>query len=279
MKAFLGMGLLGSNFSRAMLAKGIEVNVWNRTTARAQELEQYGAKAFANIVDAVKGAETIHIVVKDDAAVDDVLAQASAGFMPGAIIVDHTTTSVEGAKKRTNEWKEKGFIYQHAPVFMGPQNALEGTGFMLVSGDQAIVERLQPELSAMTGKLLDFGAEAGKAAALKLVGNLFLITFTAGIGDMLSLAGALNIKVDDLLGLFGEWNPGTSLPARMKRVASGKYDDPSWELNMARKDTQLFIDTAKEGGKELHVIPAIAALMDNWIAKGHGKDDWSVIGS
>ncbi|MBD0288676.1 MAG: NAD(P)-dependent oxidoreductase, partial [Flavisolibacter sp.] len=33
MKAFLGMGLLGSNFVRAMLQKGEEVQVWNRTAA------------------------------------------------------------------------------------------------------------------------------------------------------------------------------------------------------------------------------------------------------
>src|ERR1700744_4775786 len=129
MKAFIGMGLLGSNFVRAMLKKGEQVQVWNRTASKAKDLEKDGAKAFDNVADAVKGADRIHITLKDDAVVNAVLEQASAGFEPGTIIIDHTTTSAEGAKERTEKWKQRGFTYVHAPVFMGPPNALESTGY------------------------------------------------------------------------------------------------------------------------------------------------------
>jgi 3-hydroxyisobutyrate dehydrogenase len=277
MKAFLGMGLLGANFVRAMINKGDTVQVWNRTPAKSTALEQYGAKAFVKVEDAVKGAAIIHLTLKDDASVDEVLARAAPGLMAGAILIDHTTTSAAGAIQRTAAWKEKGFIYLHAPVFMGPPNALESTGNMLVSGDQAVIARLQPELSKMTGQVINFGPEEGKAAGMKLVGNCFLVAFTAGIADMLSLAKALKIPVSDLTTLFDTWNPGAGLPARLKRVTTGQYDKPSWELNMARKDTQLFLESAQKGGTKLAVIPAIAAEMDRWIARGHGNDDWSVI--
>lgn len=278
MRAFIGMGLLGANFVRALIKKGEQVNVWNRTAAKASALEAEGAKAFAHVADAVKGAAIIHVTLKDDASVDEVLAIASAGFSKGAIIVDHTTTSAEGAIQRTQAWKEKGFTYLHAPVFMGPPNALESTGYMLVSGDQAVISELTPTLSAMTGKLLNFGAAEGKAAAMKLMGNCFLVTFTAGLADTLTLAKALHLPVTDVAALFDLWNPGAMLPARLKRMTAGTYDKPSWELNMARKDTQLFIDSAVKGGAHLAVVPAIAAEMDRWIAKGHGNDDWTVIG-
>ena len=46
---------------------------------------------------------------------------------------------------------------------------------------------------------------------------------------------------------------------------------------MARKDARLMLDTAQQNGVELAIIPTIAALMDKWIEKGHGQDDWSVI--
>jgi 3-hydroxyisobutyrate dehydrogenase len=61
-------------------------------------------------------------------------------------------------------------------------------------------------------------------------------------------------------------------------MSSGTYDQPSWELNMARKDTQLFMDAAAHGGTKLAVIPAIAVEMDRWIKAGHGNKDWTVIG-
>ncbi len=277
MKAFLGMGLLGSHFVRAMIKRGDEMRVWNRTTSKAAELEKYGAKAFSNAADAVKGADIIHVALKDDASVNDVLQIASSGFGQGAIIVDHTTTTKEGAIQRTKDWKERGFLYQHAPVFMGPSNALESSGFMLVSGDQDIIQKLEPELSKMTGKLLHFGDEAGRAASIKLVGNAFLICFTIGIKDTLSLGKALDVPLHDITKLFDSWNPGAQLPARLKRVADGEYTNPSWELAMARKDTGLFLEAAAKAGTELSLIPGAAALMDQWIEKGYGNNDWTVI--
>ncbi len=276
MKAFLGMGLLGSNFVKAMLKKGKQVQVWNRTAARATALEAFGAKAFSSSKDAVKGADRIHLTLKDDASVDEVLAKASAGFEPGAIIIDHTTTSADGAIKRTKEWKEKGYGYLHAPVFMGPPNALESTGNMLVSGDQELIAMLEPELSEMTGKLINFGTVEGRAAGMKLIGNLFLLTLTAGIGDTLALAKALGISTTDVSALFESFNPGAAVPARLKRITLAKFNEPSWELVMARKDAGLMMDAAK-GKVNLTMIPAIAKEMDAWIGKGHGNDDWSVI--
>jgi 3-hydroxyisobutyrate dehydrogenase len=278
MRAFLGMGLLGANFVRAMIKKGIQVQVWNRTTAKATALEAEGAKAFAHVADAVRGADIIHLTLKDDASVDEVLEKASAGFLPGAVIIDHTTTSAAGAIQRTAAWKKKGFTYLHAPVFMGPINALEGTGSILVSGDQSVISKLEHVLAAMTGKVLHFGEEEGRAASIKLIGNLFLVTFTTGLADTLSLAKALHVPLSDITALFDSWNPAAMLPARLKRMTAGTYDKPSWELNMARKDTQLFLDAAAQGGTKLAIVPAIATEMDRWIAKGHGNDDWTVIG-
>ena len=277
MKVFLGMGLLGSNFVKAMLRRGEEVQVWNRTASKAKALESDGAKAFDEVSDAVKGADVIHITLKDDATVDEVLENATSGIKPGTIIYDHTTTSVEGARKRTADWKAKGITYLHAPVFMGPPNALESTGFMLVSGEQAIIAKAQPELSKMTGKLLNLGSETGKASGMKLTGNLFLLTLTAGISDTLALAKGLGISGEDLSTLFASWNPAAAMPARLNKILTGDFDSPSWELAMARKDAGLMLEEAKQSDTHLAVIPAIATEMDKWIEKGYGDKDWSVI--
>jgi len=278
MKAFLGIGLLGAGFVRTMINKGEHVQVWNRTASKAKDLEQYGAKAFDNIADAVKNADVIHLALKDDAPVDEALTNAQAGLKPGAIIVDHTTTSIEGARQRTEEWKSKGFFYQHAPVFMGPQNALDSTGYMLISGDQKLIEKLEPQLSAMTGRLVNFGEEVGKAAAIKLTGNLFLVGFNGALADTIAFSNAVGISSNELSQLFAEWNPGASLPARLKRMAGDDFANPSWRLEMARKDTGLFLKEAERKGVNLNVIPGVAALMDEWIKKGHGKEDWTIIG-
>ena len=277
MKAFLGMGLLGSNFVKAMLRKGDEVQVWNRTTAKAEALEADGAKVFIDVADAVKGVDIIHLTLKDDDTVNQVLEAASPGFKDGVTIIDHTTTSAKGAVERTAYWKSKGFVYLHAPVFMGPPNALESTGSMLVSGNQEAIKRLHPELSKMTGQVLNFGDEEGRAAAIKLAGNLFLISLTAGLSDTLALAKSLGVPSADVSTLFESWNPGAGVPARLNKILAGDYSKPSWELDMARKDADLMISAADEKNIKLNLLPSVVAEMDKWIEKGHGGDDWSVI--
>ncbi|HEY6036384.1 MAG TPA: NAD(P)-binding domain-containing protein [Kofleriaceae bacterium] len=272
MIAVLGTGLLGSNFTRALIKKGETVHVWNRTFERAKALEADGAKAFADAAQAVAGASRVHIVVSDDAAVDGVIA--AARFAPGTLVIDHSTTSTAGAKART---ARTDVTYVHAPVFMGPQNALEGTGLMLISGDRARVERVKPMLTVMTGKLIDLGERVDAAAAFKLMGNTFLMGFTAAIGDLIGLGKALGFSAAEAITLFEHFNPGAMTGQRSKRMASGDYAQPSWELAMARKDARLVQEEVDRAHVALVLVPAIAARMDEMIKRGHSHDDWTVI--
>jgi 3-hydroxyisobutyrate dehydrogenase len=277
MIAFFGMGLLGSNFVRGLRRHGEDVHVWNRTAAKATALEAEGARAFADPADAARGAERVHLVVTDDAAVDDVLERAASALVPGSVVVDHTTTLSSTVRARVERWAARGVQVQHAPVFMGPQNALEGTGIMLVSGDAARVERLRPALEKMTGKLVYLGPDVERAAAIKLLGNLFLMFMTAGVAEVLTLAKALDVKPEDATALFDVFNPGAMLPGRAKRMASGAFAPPSWELAMARKDARLMLEEGERHGVPLPMLPAIAATMDRFLARGHAHDDWTVI--
>jgi 3-hydroxyisobutyrate dehydrogenase len=277
MIAFFGMGLLGSNFVRALRRRGETVHVWNRTVEKARALEADGAKSFVEPADAVKGATRVHLTLSDDDSVDQVLERARAGFDPRVTIVDHTTTSPTGTAERARRWAERKIGFQHAPVFMAPQNASDATGLMLASGERARFDALAPDLEKMTGKLIYLGPDVARAAGMKLLGNLFLMSMTAGLRDMLGLAKALGIAPTEAASLFDNFNPGMLTVARMKRMLEMDFTNPSWELAMARKDARLMMEEADRGGTLLAAIPAIAAEMDRWIEKGHGKDDWTVI--
>ncbi len=273
MITILGTGLLGSNFARALVKKGERVRAWNRSPARAQALVADGVEVFTDAAEAAAGADRTHIVVSDDAAVDSVIE--AARFAAGALVFDHTTTSTEGARRRT---ARADLTYVHAPVFMGPQNALESSGLMLVSGARPLVERVSPLLAPMTGKLIDLGERVDAAAAFKLMGNTFLMGFTAAIGDLIGLGKALGIAPAEAISLFEHFNPGAFTGARARRMASGEYGSPSWELAMARKDARIVQEEASAAAVALTLVPAIAARMDEMIARGHAHDDWSVIG-
>ncbi len=100
---------------------------------------------------------------------------------------------------------------------------------------------------------------------------------TAGAAEVLTLAKALDVKPEDAAALFDAFNPGVSLPARLKRMTSAEFQPPSWELAMARKDARLMLEEGERHGVPLPMLPAIAATMDRFLDRGHAHDDWTVI--
>ena len=278
MIAFLGTGLLGANFVRAFRQRNEDVQVWNRTPAKARELSSVGAQPFDDPADAVRGATRVHIAVSDDEAVDALLDRIRGALASGAIIVDHTTTAPDPTRVRAERWNTATVRFLHAPVFMGPSNALKGTGTMLASGDRALFQSVESELAKMTGRLAYLGEDPARAAAIKLMGNLFLIAVTGGIADMFALGKSLGVPSAEALPILEWLNAGDVASFRANRIMSGEFAQPSWTLTMARKDARLMIESAAAHGTQLEVTPAVAAKMDRWIAAGHGNDDWMVIG-
>jgi 3-hydroxyisobutyrate dehydrogenase len=271
--AFFGTGLMGSGFVRRLRSNGNDVNVWNRSAAKARALEADGARAFAEPAAALAGAERIHLSLSDDASVDAVLEPIAALIPKDTWIVDHTTTAVTPTAERIARWAARGHTFVHAPVFMGPPNALEGTGLMLVSGAQAHHDALLPALQKMTGNVLYLGEAPERAAAFKLFGNLTLIGIMGVLGDVNRLAHAVGIPTAEAFSLFKHFNPGQFLPARAARIEAGAFTSPSFEVAMARKDVRLMIEEARRGGVDLFVMPGVAAMLDAGIARGEGALD------
>lgn len=277
MIAFLGTGLMGAGFVRAFLARGENVTVWNRTRSKADALAADGARVADSPADAVRGARRVHLSLLDDAAVDDVLPQLLPALEPGAVIIDHSTTAVQPTRARAERLAALGVRFLHAPVFMGPGNAREGTGVMLVAGPRAIFDEVQPQLDRMTGTVRYMGERVDLAAAFKLFGNMMIMFVVSGLADLYSLARGLDIDPREAYTLFRDFNPSGQVTGRGKRMADGDYTPPMFELSAARKDVRLMQESADLGGAVLHVLPAIAERFDEVIAAGFGADDLAAI--
>ncbi len=271
--AFLGTGLMGTGFVRRMLSQGHEVRVWNRTAAKAAALQAHGAQPCADAAAAVAGADRVHLSLADDASVDAVLEPLAGTLPAGTWIVDHTTTAAHATATRVARWDARGRTFVHAPVFMGPANAAEGTGIMLVSGAPERCLALLPALQGMTGQVVNLGPQPERAAAFKLLGNLTILGLIGVLGDVNRLGHSLGLTAQESFSLFQHFNPGTSLAARAERIATADVNAPLFELAMARKDVRLMIEEAQHGGVALALMPALAALFDASIAKGQGAQD------
>jgi 3-hydroxyisobutyrate dehydrogenase-like beta-hydroxyacid dehydrogenase len=272
---FLGTGLLGGAFAEGAAKRGDTVTAWNRSQDKVAALAQFGVKPAATPADAVRGAARVHIVLKDDAVVEEVIAAARPGLGADAVVIDHTTTLPELTAQRSRRLNAEGIRYLHCPVFMGPPAARDAKGSMLVAGPKALFESVQAELSAMTGRVEYLGERADLAAINKLFGNAMIISVSAAMADILTLAQAGSVPPQDAVKLLGLLDINAMVAGRGGNMAKGNFA-PSFELAMARKDVRLMLETA--GDRPMAVLPGIAARMDQLIAAGHGAKDASVIG-
>jgi len=274
--AFLGTGLLGGAFAEAAAKRGDTVTAWNRSMDKVRALAPFGVKAAATPAEAVRGAARVHLVLKDDAVVDEVIAAARPGLAADAILIDHTTTQPALTAERAARYQASGLKYLHCPVFMGPQAARDAQGSMLAAGPQALFAAVEPELARMTARLTYLGERTDLAAANKLIGNAMIIGLMAVTADILTLAQASGIAGEDAIKLVGQFDLKAMLANRGLNMAKGIFN-PSFELAMARKDVRLMLETT--GARPMAALPAVAARMDQLIKAGRGAEDASILGA
>lgn len=274
--AVLGMGLLGSGFAEGLMARGgCEVVVWNRTSAKTAPLVALGATAAASPAEAVSGAERVHLVLLDDDAVDAIVGELRASLHPDALLIDHTTNLPARTAVRAEALRTAGIRYLHAPVMMGPGAARQAKGMMLVAGPQEWLDPVRDALAAMTGELWYVGGRPDLAAVYKLFGNAASLSVVGVLADVMRMADAAGVPRTGVLDMLAKTNLNGPVGMRGTMMATGEFE-PSFALDVARKDLRLMLETA--GDRGMPMLAALAARMDEEIAHGRGREDFAIIG-
>lgn len=273
--AFLGTGLLGGAFAEAAARRGDAVTAWNRTPGKALALARFGVTPASTPAEAVRGASRIHLVLRDDDVVEEVISAARPGLAADAVLVDHTTTLPKATAERALRLCSEGQNYLHCPVFMGPAAARDAKGSMMVAGPGDLFERVREDLARMTARLEYLGERPDLAAVHKLFGNAMIIGIVAIVADVLAMARASGVEPGDAIRLLEQLDLNAMVARRGVNMAKGDFA-ASFELAMARKDVELMLQTIGEG--PMAALPAIASRMDQLIAAGHGDKDACVLG-
>ncbi len=272
--AFLGTGLLGSAFVEAALQRVDHVTVWTRSPDKARALESFGARVAATPAAAVRDVDRVHLVLKDDVVVDQVIEQLRPGLGAQAIVIDHTTTQPALTAERVRRLNAEGVRFLHCPVFIGPAMARKAQGTILVSGPTALFDLVKDALQRQAARVEYLGERPDLAAVQKLCGNAFLLGVAALVADVFAIGRGAGLDPLDTLKPLEFLNLGAVVTGRGKNMAAGNFT-PSFELTMARKDVRLMIETA--AASPLSVLPGMAARMDALIAEGDGALDVGVL--
>jgi 3-hydroxyisobutyrate dehydrogenase-like beta-hydroxyacid dehydrogenase len=256
---FIGLGAMGAAMAANLLDKGHAVTVWNRSPGPVAELVALGARAAETIEDALQG-DVVLSILAHDKAIRDVLLDALPRARSGLVHVNLATISTAFARELAETHAVLGLGYVAAPVFGRPPVARAGGLNVLAAGAPDAVAKAMPVLEALAIKVWPMGEDPVRANAVKIAGNLMIVSAVEAMGEATALGAAHGVPAADLLDML----TSTIFAAPIYKIygamiAEGRYHPPGFAADLALKDVRL----AQAAGDEKGLALPLADLVEN----------------
>lgn len=276
--AFIGLGVMGYPMAGHLKNAGYETCVYNRTTAKAEKWANEYQGRFAETPKAAsENADFVFICVGNDDDLRQVVKGEDgilAGLKPGAVIVDHTTTSAEVAKELAKLAKAQGNDFIDAPVSGGQAGAENGVLTVMCGGDEAVFEKAQPVMAAFS-QFSQLLGPVGSGQLCKMVNQICIAGVVQGLAEGMHFAmnaGLDGEKVVETIakGAAGSWQ----MENRHKTMLKGEYEF-GFAVDWMRKDLGIALDEARKNGSQLPVTVIVDQFYSEVQNLGGGRYDTS----
>lgn len=277
--AFIGLGVMGGGMVSTLLKAGYPVTVWNRNAKAAEPLVKQGAKSAPDIGSAVKGAEVVMYCLSNDAAVDDVVfgeAGVLASVPRGQIVLDATTVHPETSLRQAKAFAGKGVEFLDTPVFGSRNEANSGGLWVLAGGKRDVFHRIKPILDTI-GETVHYMGEAGKGAAMKLVGNLVVASQLQALGEAMVLATKAGLKPQDVLGVFKVTDFKSPILSGVGEALTRRDFSPHFALKHLLKDANLIDRFAEDLNAPIPAMSTIREQIKAAFNQGWGEENASAM--
>jgi 3-hydroxyisobutyrate dehydrogenase len=189
------------------------------------------------------------VVVVDAAQTEAVLwAEGGAGpaMKPGQSVMLCPTLGPATVQSQAERLAPMGIDFIDAPMSGGPVRAREGTMSLMVACSDAVWQRSQKLLTALSQQVFRVGTRAGDGARTKLVNNLLAAVNLAGAAEAMALAERLGLDPAATLSVI-EASSGQSWIGsdRMRRALAGDFE-PRAHVTLLAKDTGLAVQAADD---------------------------------
>src|SRR5205823_5563280 len=175
------------------------------------------------------------------------------------------------------EFAKQGLTMLDAPISGSPVTLAQGSAALMVAGDKAAFERIEPVLRAIGPKVTYIGA-SGLAVQMKIAVNLLLMVEVIAFGEAVALAekGGVprGIAVDAVLKSVAA---SPVLGYRGPFILAGKMPQvPLADVTMQQKDMVLALDLARRQGSPVPLAAAANEMMNACRGLGIDASDFVV---
>jgi len=276
--AFLGLGVMGYPMAGHLAAKGHEVTVYNRTTAKAEKwVAQHGGSWAATPAEAAAGADMVMSCVGND---DDLRAVclgetgAFSGMKAGALFVDHTTVSAAVTRELFAAAQEVGVSFVDAPVSGGQAGAENGQLVIMCGGDQTSYDVAEPVMNSYA-KLCKRLGESGAGQLTKMVNQICIAGLVQGLSEGLHFAEKAGLDGREVIEVIGGGAAGSWQMVNRYKTMLDDHFEHGFAVDWMRKDLGICLATANETGASLPVTALVDQFYKEVQKMGGGRWDTS----
>ena len=277
---FIGLGDMGMGIVPRLLAGGHQVTGWNRSPLKAEPLRKLGM-LWADSPKAVAAQSDIVFCIVTDAQAVEAIALGPegviAGLKPDGIFLDMSTIAPDSSRAIAKTFADKGLCMLDAPISGSTVTLSEGKASIMVGGDRAAYDRVEPVLLSIGPKVTYIGSN-GLAVQLKLAINLVLMVEVIAFGEGVALAEkggvAREVAVDAMLKsvvaspVLGYRGPFI-LEGNMPKV-------PLADVNLQQKDMQLVLELGRNMGVPVPLAAAANEMMNACRGLGIAHNDFVI---
>jgi 3-hydroxyisobutyrate dehydrogenase len=276
--AFIGLGVMGYPMAGHLARAGLDVTVFNRTPEKAEQwVAEYGGDHKPTPRAAAKGADFVFTCVGND---DDLRAVvlgdegALAGMQPGAILIDHTTTSAEVARELAAAALTQNNTLLDAPVSGGEAGAVNGVLTIMVGGAAETYAQAEPIMAhfARASRLM---GPSGAGQLSKMVNQICIGGLVQGLSEALNFADKAGL---DGRAVIDTISKGAAQSWQMENRFETMIDDTfdfGFAVDWMVKDLGICLDEAARNGASLPITELVKSYYEEVQHMGGGRWDTS----
>jgi 3-hydroxyisobutyrate dehydrogenase len=263
---FVGIGNMGWPMAANLHKAGFDVAVADVTPGRAKAFAaEVGGRAATDAADAATGADAVITILPTSRHVAEVVA-GMKDTLPAEAVVIEMSSGVPGVTRQIGaELATRGCAIVDCPVSGGVPRAKTGELAIMAGGEDAVLDRVQPVLQAMSSSIHRCGG-IGNAQAMKALNNLvsaggFLIGIEALlIGQKFGLDPALMVDV-----LNSSTGMNNSTQKKFKQFVLSRRFNSGFGLDLMVKDLSIALEVGRDTGTP---TPFSALCREMWSSAG-----------
>ncbi|QQK79092.1 NAD(P)-dependent oxidoreductase [Salicibibacter cibi] len=278
---FIGLGNMGMPMSENLVDAGYDVYGVDVNHEAETRFEKAGGQVGRSMDDLAKSCDAIITSLPSVEAYESVYL-GEDGLVRNSheniLLLDTSTVAPESNKKVAEVAKEQAVRFLETPVSGGVVGAVNRTLTFMAGGSKKIYDDAFPLMDVLGEDIFHIDERIESGTLTKLINNLFIGFYTAGVSEALALAKKQNMDLDALFNVLSVSYGQSRIYERNYKtfIANDNYD-PGFTLKLLHKDLNFVKETMTKENLHLPVTDVLLQVYEEAKEAGLGANDMAVL--